>query len=199
MNCCTGIVKQVQVDAYVNVEWLPPQQLLFFMTLLSSRTPCSCWWAESWRPLLCDGFKAGCCPPLGTSSLFGVNLPRRPNRCTVKQHRCGNSQRANMLLHVPDVWDSVCALWTAADFTGAPTFALSLPHLPFLVSHSPPRAPAGSTPVQVFPDWSLRKRTLWVSVAITEGCGSVVGQGGCGRGVRGHGTGARAHRLGDNL
>lgn len=110
-----------------------------------------------------------------------------------------SSQGANMLPHIPDVWDSGCALGTAADFTGAPAFALSLPHLPFPVSHPPPRAPAGRAPVQVFPDRSLRKRTLWVGVAITECGGSVVGQGGCGRGVRGHGTGAGAHRFGDNL
>lgn len=56
----------------VNVE--PPQQLLFFTFLLSSCASRSSWWAESWMKLLCDGFKAGCCSPLGTSSLFGVNL-----------------------------------------------------------------------------------------------------------------------------
>lgn len=54
------------------------QQLLSFVSLLSSGTRCTSWWAESWMLLLCDRFKAGCCP-LGTclasdSSLLGVIL-----------------------------------------------------------------------------------------------------------------------------
>lgn len=49
--------------------------------------------------------------------------------------------------HIPDIWNSVCALRTAADFTGAPAFALSPSPLPLLVSHAPPGALAGSAPV----------------------------------------------------
>lgn len=38
-----------------------------------------------------------------------------------------------------------------------------------------------------------------MSVVIAHCRGSVVGQGGCGGGVRGHGAGARAHGFGDNF
>lgn len=116
----------------------------------------------------------------------------------VKRHRCKTGARV-WYLSIPDVWNSVCALRTAADFTGAPAFAVSLPHLPFLVSHAPPGAPAGSAPVQVFPDRSLRQRTVWVSVVIAHCCGSVVGHSGCGGGVRERGAGARPHGFGDNF
>lgn len=71
--------------------------------------------------------------------------------------------------HIPDVCNSVRALRTAAHFTGAPTFALSPSPLSLLVSHAPPGAPAGSAPVQVFSDRSLRKRTLRLSVVIADG------------------------------
>lgn len=124
--------------------------------------------------------------------------PRRRKIFVVKRHRYKTGERIRYL-SIPDVWNSVCALGAAADFTGAPAFALSLPHLPFLVSHAPPGAPAGNAPVQVFSGRSLRQRTLWVSVVIANCCGSVVGQGGCGGGVRGHGAGARAHGFGDNF
>lgn len=71
--------------------------------------------------------------------------------------------------HTPDVWNSVCALRTAADFAGAPAFAVSPSRLPLPVSHAPPGAPAGSAPVQVFPARSLRKKKLCLSVVIADG------------------------------
>lgn len=94
----------------------------------------------------------------------------------------------------------MCALRTAADFTGAPAFALSpsprLP-LPLLLSQAPPGAPAGGAPVQVISDRSLGEGTLRLGVVIADGRASVVGQGG--GGVGGHGAGAGAHGFGDHL
>ena len=60
------------------------QQVLSFVSLLSSGTRGTSWWAEPWMLLLWDRFKAGCCCPLGSclasdSSLLGVIL-NQPGR-----------------------------------------------------------------------------------------------------------------------
>lgn len=63
----------------IHLEGRMSQQLLSFMSLLSSGTRCASWWVGSWMLLLCDRFKAACCcPPVAClasdSSLCGVIL-----------------------------------------------------------------------------------------------------------------------------
>lgn len=73
------VVSRMDGWIQITLEGQMSQQLLSFMSLLSSGTRCTSWWVESWMLLLCDRFKAGCCCPLGTclasdSSLLGVIL-----------------------------------------------------------------------------------------------------------------------------
>lgn len=99
-----------------------------------------------------------------------------------------NKQQAAEMSHSPPVRDSVHALGAAADLTGAPPFAASLPPVPL----PPLGAPAGGAPVQVLPRRGLRRGAAAAGILVARR-----GTGG-GR-VGGHGAGARPHGLGDHL
>lgn len=68
------------MDEQTNLKGQISQQLLSFGSLLSSGTWSTIWWLESWRLLVCAGFKAeSCCFSQGMcltsdSSLLGVAL-----------------------------------------------------------------------------------------------------------------------------
>ena len=62
------------MDSQVNVQPQESQQLLFFVTLLSSGACWSSWEAESWTLLLNDWFKTECCCPPVVCLTPGVSL-----------------------------------------------------------------------------------------------------------------------------
>lgn len=86
------------------------------------------------------------------------------------------------MLVLPPVRISVHALWLAADFTGAPSFAASLPHLPL----HPPGASAGGASVQLLSGWGVTQRAHGGHALTGAGAGRID-------------AGARAHRLGDDF
>lgn len=91
------------------------------------------------------------------------------------------------------------ALRAAADFTGAPAFAPSLPTIPLFFPLPPPGASAKRAPVQVLPDRGLRERTLGVGLVIAKRQGSLVCNSGCVGGAGGYAPSAGAHGFGDDF
>lgn len=88
------------------------------------------------------------------------------------------------------------ALRAAADFTGAPAFAPSLPTVPLSFPLPPSGASAKGAPVQVLPDRGFRERTLGVGLVIAKRQGSLVG---CGGGAGVYAPSAGAHGFGDDF